>query len=41
MSKKTKLGDYNRLRIVKKVDFGLYLDGGDGFFLSFVLKLLF
>ena len=29
MSKKIKLGDYNRLRIVKKVDFGLYLDGGD------------
>lgn len=26
---KIKLGDYNRLRIVKKVDFGLYLDGGD------------
>ena len=29
MTKKIKLGDYNRLRIVKKVDFGLYLDGGD------------
>ena len=29
MSKKIKLGDYNRLRIVKKVDFGLYLDGGE------------
>ena len=29
MAKKIKLGDYNRLRIVKKVDFGLYLDGGD------------
>ena len=29
MSKKIKLGDYNRLRVVKKVDFGLYLDGGD------------
>lgn len=29
MSKKIKLGDYNRLRIVKKVDFGLYLDGGN------------
>ena len=28
MAKKIKLGDYNRLRIVKKVDFGLYLDGG-------------
>ena len=25
---KLKLGDYNRLRIVKRVDFGLYLDGG-------------
>lgn len=24
-----KLGDYNRLKIVKRVDFGLYLDGGD------------
>ena len=24
-----KLGDYNTLRIVKRVDFGLYLDGGD------------
>lgn len=24
-----KLGDYNTLRIVKSVDFGLYLDGGD------------
>ena len=23
-----KLGDYNRLRVVKRVDFGLYLDGG-------------
>lgn len=23
-----KLGDYNRLKIVKRVDFGLYLDGG-------------
>ena len=29
MANKIKLGDYNRLRIVKKVDFGLYLDGGD------------
>ena len=29
MAKKIKLGDFNRLRIVKKVDFGLYLDGGD------------
>ncbi len=26
---KIKLGDYNTLRIVKSVDFGLYLDGGD------------
>ena len=24
-----KLGDYNSLKIVKRVDFGLYLDGGD------------
>ena len=24
-----RLGDYNTLRIVKRVDFGLYLDGGD------------
>ena len=24
-----KLGDYNTLRITKRVDFGLYLDGGD------------
>ena len=24
-----KLGDYNTLRIIKSVDFGLYLDGGD------------
>ncbi len=24
-----KLGDYNRLTVVKSVDFGLYLDGGD------------
>jgi predicted RNA-binding protein (virulence factor B family) len=24
-----KIGDYNTLRIVKRVDFGLYLDGGD------------
>ena len=24
-----RLGDYNTLRIVKKVDFGLYLDGGE------------
>ena len=23
------LGDYNTLRVVKSVDFGLYLDGGD------------
>lgn len=26
---KIKLGDYNKLKIVKSVDFGLYLDGGD------------
>ena len=26
---KIKLGDYNRLSIVKEVDFGIYLDGGD------------
>ena len=26
---KIKLGDYNTLTIVKAVDFGLYLDGGD------------
>ena len=24
-----RLGDYNTLRIVKSVDFGLYLDGGE------------
>ena len=24
-----KLGEYNTLKIVKRVDFGLYLDGGD------------
>ena len=24
-----KLGDYNTLRVVKRVDFGFYLDGGD------------
>ena len=24
-----KLGDYNTLKIVKSVDFGLYLDGGE------------
>ena len=24
-----KLGDYNKLVVVKRVDFGLYLDGGD------------
>ena len=23
------LGDYNTLKIVKRVDFGIYLDGGD------------
>lgn len=27
--KRIKLGEYNRLTIVKAVDFGLYLDGGD------------
>lgn len=27
--KQIKLGEYNRLTIVKTVDFGLYLDGGD------------
>ena len=27
--KSVKLGAYNRLTIVKEVDFGLYLDGGD------------
>lgn len=26
---KIKLGGYNTLRIVKSVDFGMYLDGGD------------
>lgn len=26
---KIKLGDYNHLKIVKRVDFGMYLDGGD------------
>ncbi len=25
-----KLGQYNKLKVVKNVDFGLYLDGGDG-----------
>ena len=25
---KIRLGDYNRMTVVKKVDFGLYLDGG-------------
>jgi Uncharacterized protein conserved in bacteria len=29
MMKRIKLGEYNRLTIVKAVDFGLYLDGGD------------
>ena len=24
-----KLGEYNQLEIVKEVDFGVYLDGGD------------
>jgi len=27
--KTVRLGDYNRLNVVKEVDFGLYLDGGD------------
>ena len=27
--KRIKLGDYNRMTVVKSVDFGLYLDGGD------------
>jgi predicted RNA-binding protein (virulence factor B family) len=25
-----KIGEYNKLKVVKSVDFGLYLDGGDG-----------
>ena len=25
-----KIGRYNKLRVVKNVDFGAYLDGGDG-----------
>ena len=29
MSNKIKLGDYNSLRVVKRVDFGIYLDGGE------------
>lgn len=28
MADKIKLGDYNRLKVVKRVDFGVYLDGG-------------
>ena len=28
MDTKLRLGDFNRLRVVRKVDFGLYLDGG-------------
>ena len=28
--KELKLGEFNRLKIIKEVDFGLYLDGGDG-----------
>ena len=28
--KDLKLGEFNRLKIIKEVDFGLYLDGGDG-----------
>ena len=27
--KSVRLGDYNQLTVVKEVDFGLYLDGGD------------
>lgn len=30
MNKALRLGDFNRLRVVKEVDFGIYLDGGDG-----------
>ena len=29
MSNKIKLGDFNSLRVVKRVDFGIYLDGGE------------
>lgn len=29
MSSKIKLGDFNSLRVVKRVDFGIYLDGGE------------
>ena len=25
-----KIGDYNKLEIIKDLDFGIYLDGGDG-----------
>ena len=24
-----KLGDYNHMKVVKEVDFGMYLDGGE------------
>lgn len=29
MNTKIRLGDYNHLKVTKKVDFGMYLDGGD------------
>lgn len=29
MSNKIKLGDFNSLRVVKRIDFGIYLDGGE------------
>ena len=29
MNNQVKLGDFNRLRVVREVDFGVYLDGGD------------
>ena len=33
-----KLGKYNQLEVVKEVDFGVYLDGGDdGEILSFTI----
>ena len=28
-NEKIRLGDYNTLKVVKQVDFGMYLDGGD------------
>ncbi|MDE6042643.1 MAG: GntR family transcriptional regulator, partial [Muribaculaceae bacterium] len=30
MENKLKIGKFNRLRVVKSVDFGVYLDGGEG-----------